>query len=76
MDKVKNLQEKEQVFRKLLELYASEDSDAERLLGRLMPLFMQIKKGQVVPPQRYEHRMALGKEPEFYERYRREFRNQ
>jgi hypothetical protein len=70
MDKVKNLQEKEQVFRKLLELYASEDSDAERLLGWLMPLFMQIEKGQVVPPQKYEHRMALGKEPEFYKRHK------
>ena len=70
MDKVKNLQEKARVLRELLERYAKVDDDAERLLGWLMPLFIKIEKGRVVPPQGYEHRMALGKEPEFYERHK------
>jgi len=70
MDKVKNLQEREQVFRNLLELYSSEDSDAESLLGWLMPLFTEIEEGKIIPPKMYEHHMALGKEPAFYERHK------
>lgn len=69
MDKVKKLQEKADVFHALLKKYAHEDTDAESLLGWLTPLFTGIEKGKVIPPQRYEYRMALGKEPAFYERH-------
>ena len=70
MDKIKNLQEKAKVFRGFLEKYATENADAESLLGWLTPLFMAIEKGKVVPPQRYEYLMALGKEPDFFECHR------
>ena len=70
MDKVKNLQEKARVFHDLLKKYAPDDGDAESLLRWLMPLFTEIEKGKIIPPQRYEFRMALGKEPDFYERHK------
>lgn len=70
MNKIKNLQEKARVFRDLLKKYASDDTDAESLLRWLTPLFTAIEKGEITPPHRYEFHMALGKEPDFYERHK------
>jgi hypothetical protein len=37
------------------------------LLRWLTPLFNEIASGKVVPPRRYEYRLALGKDNPFYE---------
>lgn len=66
MDKVKNLKEKARVFHALLEKYASNDADAESLLRWLTPLFVEVERGGIIPPHRYEFRVALGKESDFY----------
>ena len=70
MDKIENLQEKARAFRRLLDLYAPRDIDAQLLLRWLTPLFGAIERGEIVPPRKYEFHMALGKEPEFYERHK------
>jgi hypothetical protein len=54
MDKVKNLQEKAQALRALLERYAKSDDDAEMVLNFMVPLFKAIEAGEIVPP--YEHK--------------------
>ncbi len=69
MDKVRNFQEKATVFRSLLKKYTSDAADAESLFGQLEPLFMMVDIGEITPLHRYEFNMALGKEPEFYERH-------
>jgi len=67
MNKVKNLQEKMRIFRSLLKEHEKDNVDAELLLKWLTPLFNDIEQGIVTPPQRFEHRNALGKEAPFYE---------
>lgn len=70
MDKIQNLKEKADSFKTILKKHAEQDSDAERLLGWLTPLFISIENGQVIPPYTYEYSMALGKEADFYERHK------
>lgn len=69
MDKVENLQRKARAFSLLIKKYAPADDDAGRLLAWLTPRFSAIAKGEITPPHSYEFRMALGKEPDFYERH-------
>jgi hypothetical protein len=69
-DKVDYLKKRAEIFHALLMKYAPEDDDAESLLRWLEPLFIDVKRGNIIPPQRYEFRMALGKEPPFYDRHR------
>lgn len=56
MKKVKNLQEKALALRELLERYAKVDDDVEMVLGFMMPLFEQIKKGEIIPPLKHQYR--------------------
>jgi hypothetical protein len=44
------------VLRALLEHYAKIDDDVEMVLNFMMPLFVEIDAGRVVPPQRDEYR--------------------
>ncbi|WMY07439.1 hypothetical protein [Paraburkholderia phenoliruptrix] len=67
MDKIRSLQEKSAVFRSLLEMHEGKDTDAALLLKWLTPLFDEIAKGKVIPPQHFEYRLALGKDSPFYE---------
>ncbi|BDC44374.1 hypothetical protein PTKU15_76710 [Paraburkholderia terrae] len=66
-DKISNLQEMASIFRSLLEMHERKDADAALLLKWLTPLFDDIAKGKVVPPQHFEYGLALGKDSPFYE---------
>jgi hypothetical protein len=73
MEKIKNLQEKAKILRRLPEQFAKAEPDAAQLLTLLLPLFVEIDAGNVSPPQKYTHGLALGKEPELYERHKEIF---
>jgi hypothetical protein len=67
MSKVEKFKDRARSFRALLVVHAPKDTDAESLLQWLTPLFEEIAAGKVQPPQRYEYRLALGKDNPFYE---------
>lgn len=70
MDKVKNLQEKARVLRGLLERYAEVDSDAELVLGFMMPLFEQVEIGKIIPPHEHKYRWYFANtESPLYRKY-------
>lgn len=68
MEKTRLLKDKAFKFRILLEHYGLKDDDAQRLLKWLTPLFEGIDDGSITPPRKYNHLMALGKEPELFSR--------
>lgn len=65
-DKVALVQKRAEEFRTLLDAHQSTDSDAALLLKWLTPLFDEVRSGRIVPPRRYEHGNALGKDHPFY----------
>lgn len=67
MADIKKLKEMARSFRSLLENNAKNGSDAEHLLIFLTPLFEDISEGKVMPPKRYEYRLVLGKDSQFYQ---------
>jgi hypothetical protein len=67
VDKTEMLKEKARAFRALLAAHDWKNTDAELLLRWLTPLFDDIEAGKISPPQRYNYRMALGKDNPFYE---------
>lgn len=54
MDKIKLLQERAEIFRILLEKYASQDEDVGDFLKRITPLFERVMRGEIVPPYDYK----------------------
>ncbi len=50
------LQEKARTLRTLLSSYATNDGDAEMVLGLMVPLFEAIDRGEVVPPVHDDYR--------------------
>lgn len=65
-EKKENLKIKAREFKFLLEELAKNDEDAKGLLAWLTTLFERIDSGDVVPPHKYNHLMALGKEPDLF----------
>lgn len=70
MDKIKNLQQKERVLRKLLERYAKVDDDVEMVLGFMTPLLDQIEAGEIIPPHEHKYRWYFANtESPLYRKY-------
>ncbi len=70
MDKVKNLQEKTQTLRALLEQYAKNDDDVEMVLDFMVPLFDVIKEGKITPPHEHKYRWYFAStESPLYRKY-------
>lgn len=67
MDKMSLLKERAGNFRKLLEQYEANSTDAGLLLKWLTPLFQEIEIGKIYPPRPYKFHNSLGKDSSFYE---------